>query len=318
MATPIDLSHPIYHNEDRARAHLESVRWPNGVVCPHCGGTDNARPVKGKSMGPGWYYCGDCTSKFTVRVGTVYERSHIALHKWLLAFRLMASSKKGISAHQLHRSLGITYKSAWFMSHRIREAMREGGLASMGGSGKTVEVDETFIGHDKSIKPKGQKKGRGYHHKYKVLSLVERGGKVRSIVVDDLRAKTIVPILREQIDRESRVMTDEAGYYKAVGREFAEHGVVRHGIGEYVSVTDPTVHTNTLEGYFSIFKRGMKGVYQHCAKRHLPRYLAEFDFRYSNRVALGVDDSERTTLALKGAEGRRLTYRRPDEFRVSA
>ncbi|MCH8097660.1 MAG: IS1595 family transposase [Proteobacteria bacterium] len=316
MTTPLDLTNPIYQHEDAARAHLEEIRWPNGVVCPHCGETENSRPLRGKSMGPGWYYCPDCRGKFTIRVGTVYERSHIPLHKWLLGFRLMASSKKGMSAHQLHRTLGITYKSAWFMCHRIREAMKEDSPEPLGSGGGAVEVDETFIGYDETKKPRGQKKGRGYHHKHKVLSLVDRdSGQARSMVINDLKANTLAPLVRENLVREARLMTDEAAYYTKVGREFAEHGIVHHGRGEYVR---GDIHTNTIEGYFSIFKRGMKGVYQHCGEQHLQRYLNEFDFRYSNRSALGIEDAERTTLALKGAEGKRLTYRRPNERRATA
>ena len=255
-------------------------------------------------MGKGWYHCRCCRKKFTVRVGTLYERSHIPLNKWILATHLLSSSKKGMSSHQLHRMLGVTYKTAWFMSHRIREAMREGVLAPMSGPGGIVEVDETFIGHDHIIKPKGQLKGRGYHHKYKVLTLVERGGKARSMVVNDLKTRTIAPLVRQNLAREARLMTDEAPYYTLVGREFAEHGVVHHFRGEYGR---GEIHTNTIEGYFSIFKRGMKGVYQHCAKKHLHRYLSEFDFRYNYRQ---VTDAERTIAALKGITGKRLTYRR--------
>ena len=301
----INLSNPIFHNENAARKHLESIRWPDGPYCPFCGQfeTVKALPPKG-SMGKGWYHCRGCRKKFTVRVGTLYERSHIPLYKWILATHLLSSSKKGMSSHQLHRMLSITYKTAWFMAHRIREAMREGVLAPMGGLGGTVEVDETFIGYDRTIKPKYQKKGRGFHHKYKVLTLVERGGKTRSMVVDNLKAKTLVPILREQIDCETRVITDEAGYYQHLHRVFAEHQVVHHNRGEYGR---GNIHTNTIEGYFSIFKRGMKGVYQHCAKKHLHRYLSEFDFRYNYRQ---VSDAERTITALKGIEGKRLTYRR--------
>ena len=216
-----------------------------------------------------------------------------------------------MSSHQLHRMLGVTYKTAWFMTHRIREAMRDTNPQGMGGNGGTVEVDETFIGHDKSKKPKGQKKGRGYHHKYKVLTLVERGGTTRSFHVDAVDAKTLAPILRQQIYRDANLMTDEASYYTKVGREFASHSVVRHNQGEYGR---GKTHTNTIEGFFSIFKRGMKGVYQHCSKQHLHRYLAEFDFRYNERQAFGVSDAERAAKALKGITGKRLTYRRTSSW----
>jgi transposase-like protein len=252
--------------------------------------------------------CSDCRKQFTVKVGTVFESAHIPLNKMLQAVYLMCASKKGISAHQLHRVLGITYKSAWFLCHRIREAMRSGDLAPMGGNGGAVEVDETFIGREP-----GKEKKRAYHHKMKVLSLVDREtGKARSMVVDNLHPKTLVPILKENIDRESRIMTDEAGQYHHLKNDFADHAFTRHGAGEYVSMTDRTIHTNTIEGYFSIFKRGMKGTYQHCAKHHLHRYLAEFDFRYNNRSALGVEDKERHHNALAGIVGRRITYRQPD------
>ena len=301
-------------NDEAALAYLEAVLWPTGPVCPHCGATDRIYELRGKSTRPGVRKCGHCRKPFTVTVGTVFERSHVALHKWVQAFYLLCCSKKGISSHQLHRMLGISYKAAWFMSHRIREAMRDGALDVFGGDGGTVEVDETFIGHDQTVKPRGEKKGRGYAHKHKVLSLVDRSkGKARSMVVDSLKAETLVPILQENIAAEARVMTDEAGQYLKLSAKFAGHGVVQHGAGEYVRRDDRTIHTNTIEGYFSIFKRGMKGTYQHCAKKHLHRYLAEFDFRYNHRVAHGIGDSERANRALVGVTGKRLTYRRADE-----
>jgi len=304
------LSRPYFYEEEAAYAKLESLLWPDGPVCPKCGGMEKAYKLNGASHRIGLYKCGHCRKQFTVKIGTIFESSHVPLHKWFQAIHLMVSSKKGISANQLHRTLEVTLKTAWFMGHRIREAMRSGDLAPMGGAGGIVEVDETFIGHDKTIKPKGQKKGRGYAHKNKVLSLVDRdSGKARSMVVDDLKAITLVPILQENIDRETRVMTDEAGQYVRLHELFPEHGFVRHGAGEYVSRLDPTVHTNTIEGYFSIFKRGMKGVYQHCAKHHLHRYLAEFDFRYNNRARLEVNDTQRTDAVLAAIVGRRLMYR---------
>jgi transposase-like protein len=302
------LSRPFFHDEAAAFAHVESVLWPEGPTCPHCGSV--ATPYDLAATRIGLRKCRDCRKQFTVRVGTIFESSHVPLHKWLQALHLMCSSKKGISAHQMHRVLEVTYKTAWFMAHRIREAMRSGELAPMGGLGGAVEVDETFIGNDRTIKPKGVKKGRGYHHKHKVLSLVDReAGQVRSMVVDNLSAKTLTPILRENIAKEARVMTDEAGQYQKLGEHFAGHGFTRHGVGEYVSLEDRTIHTNTIEGYFSIFKRGMKGVYQHCGKQHLHRYLAEFDFRYNHRSALGVEDQARTGAALQGSRGKRLLYR---------
>ena len=228
----------------------------------------------------------------------------------------MTASKKGVSSHQLHRILEITYKSAWFLAHRIREAMRSGDLAPFGSNGGTVEVDETFIGNDPD-KPKAPN-ARAYHHKMKVLALVDRTtGQARSMVIDNVRPETIAPIVRENLAKEARLMTDEATHYRRVGKEFAQHGVVRHAQEEYVNAADRTLHTNTIEGYFSIFKRGMRGVYQHASKKHLHRYLAEFDFRYSNRIALGVDDSARAVKALEGVVGKRLTYRAADSGRVA-
>jgi transposase-like protein len=309
--TPLNLSDPIYHDEDAARAHLEAMRWPDGPVCPYCGSLgERVRALAGESMGKGWYYCGECNKKFTVRVGAVYERSHIPLHKWLLAFRLMASSKKGISAHQLHRTLGITYKSAWFMAHRIREAMRDTDPSPLGGKDKVVEADETFLGpaRDVFVNDRGWVKERGTHTKMKVLSLVERGGKVRSVKVETLTSEELRRVLVSNVSRDTTLHTDEAQHYKSVGREFAKHESVNHSEKEYAR---KEVTTNTVEGYFSIFKRGMRGIYQHCAEHHLQRYLDEFDFRYSNRSALGIEDAERTTRAIKGAEGKRLTYRQP-------
>ncbi len=302
------FSAPHFSDEDAARRHLEAIRWPDGPTCPHCGSIGRAYATNR----PGKYRCAEkeCRKDFTATVGTLFERSHIPLTTWFKAVYLLCSSKKGMSSHQMHRMLGISYKTAWFMTHRIREAFRTGELAPMGGNGTIVEIDETFIGNDRDIKPKGEKKGRGYHHKHKVLSLIDRETKqARSMVVDDLSAATLTPILRENIGKESRVMTDEAGQYRKLGSEFADHGFTRHGQGEYVDLADRTIHTNTLEGYFSIFKRGMKGVHQHCGKQHLHRYLAEFDFRYNNRVALGIGDSERAEKAIAGIGGKRLMYR---------
>jgi len=299
------LSRPYFHDEQAAYDKLESLLWPDGPICPHCGGMKRVYELKGASHRIGLKKCGHCRKQFTVKVGTVFESSHVPLYKWLQACYLMASSKKGISSNQLARTLEVTVKTAWFMSHRIREAMREGALDPMGGIGKVVEVDETFIGNDRTKKPHGEKKGRGYAHKYKVLTLVERGGKARSMVVDDLKAKTIVPILRERIAEETQIITDEAGQYRYLHRDFP-HDFVRHGQGEWGR---GPIHTNTIEGFFSIFKRGMKGVYQHASKRHLPRYLAEFDFRYNRRES---EDWERADAMLMGIVGKRLTYQRPD------
>jgi transposase-like protein len=306
-----DLSDPAFTDEDKAREVIEASRWPNGVTCPHCGLSEFVKILGGKSMGPGWYHCAQCREKFTVRTGTLYERSHIPLHKWLLATHLLTSSKKGISAHQLFRMLGFgSYRTAWFMAHRIREGMRSGNLAPMGGNGSIIEIDESYIGRKPGVEPK-----RGWvRHKHAVLTLVERGGSARSFHVDDVTKEQIVPIINANIDRESHLMTDEARRYEAIGKQFASHGVVDHSREEYGytdRATGRKINTNTVEGYYSIFKRGMKGVYQHCSEKHLHRYLAEFDFRYSNRSALGVEDGERAAKALKGIEGKRLTYRIP-------
>lgn len=302
------LSAPYFHNEEAAYEFVESKLWPQGPVCPHCGGVERISRMGGKSTRIGAYKCYVCRKPFTVKVGTIFEASHIPMRLWLQAIFLISSSKKGISSHQIHRTLGITVKSAWFMTHRIREAMRDSDMSPFGANGGTVEVDETFIGQDATKKPKGPKT-RSYQHKRKVLSLVDRTtGKSRSMVVDDIKMRTLMPILQANIDREARILTDEAGQYRRLGEHFAAHDRVCHGIGEYVSKKDTSVHTNTIEGYFSIFKRGMKGVYQHCGHNHLNRYLAEFDFRYSNRIKLGVDDAERADILLKGVVGKRLTY----------
>ena len=303
------LSAPHFHNEEAAYTFVEARIWPRGPVCPHCGGVERISKMRGKSTRFGVYKCYDCRKPFRVTVGTIFEASHIKLNVWLQAVFLVASSKKGVSSNQLHRMLGITLKSAWFLSHRIREAMKNNGLEVFGADGGDVEIDETFIGHDFTIKPKGEKKGRGFHHKNKVLSLIDRStGRSRSVVVDNLKAKTLLPILQSGISPKARVLTDDAGYYNRLNEYFTDHGYSRHMLGEYVSPNDPTVHTNTVEGFFSIFKRGMKGVYQHCGHNHLHRYLAEFDFRYNNRKALGVEDSERAEKLLAGVKGKRLTY----------
>ncbi|MGN6115459.1 MAG: IS1595 family transposase [Nitrobacter sp.] len=305
------LAKAYFHNERAAFRHLEKLLWGNGVICPKCGTVDRAgrlEGVKGKNgkVRLGLWKCYECRKQFTVRVGTVFESAHIPLHKCLQAVHLIASSKKGISSHQLHRILEIQYKSAWFLAHRIREAMRDGKLAPMGGAGKIVEADETFTG-----RLAGQPKSRkgGWAHKNTVLTLVERGGIARSFHVESTSIAQIVPILRTNIRRESSLMTDEARHYIGVGKEFASHDSVNHKQEEYVR---GDVTTNTVEGFYSIFKRGMKGVYQHCSEKHLHRYLAEFDFRYSNRIALGVDDQDRADKAIRGMVGKRLTYRWPD------
>ncbi|HYI47779.1 MAG TPA: IS1595 family transposase [Allosphingosinicella sp.] len=304
-----NLTDPIFNNEEAARAHFEAIRWPDGRVCPHCGTIDNSVLMQGKTTRPGLYKCRDCRKPFTATMGTVYERSHIPLHKWLLATHLMVSSKKGISAHQLFRMLGFgSYRTGWFMAHRIREAMRSDDLTPFGSGGGAVEVDETFIGRLKGV-PKAK---RAFHHKMKVLALVDRdSGRARTMVIDAVNAETLMPIVLANVAREARVMTDEHYGYRHVKAHFADHGTTRHSADQYVDFNDRTIHSNTVEGYFSIFKRGMKGIYQHCGEQHLHRYLREFDFRYSNRDALGVSDAQRAVIAVQGTVGKRLTYTRP-------
>lgn len=299
-----NLENPVFTDADKAREALEAVRWPNGPFCPHCGVTENIAAVSGNKHRAGLYYCNACHGQFTVTVGTVFERSKIPLNKWWLAVHLLSSSKKGISSHQLHRSLGVTYKTAWFMTHRIREAMRDGSLSSppMGGKGKVVEADETYIGQKKN-----RRRNKGHAHKHAVVTLVERSGKARSFHVGNNKASTIMPLVRANIAKESKLATDEAGQYVQAHKHFADHLTVDHSKEEWIR---GEAGTNTVEGYFSIFKRGMKGIYQHCGEQHLHRYLAEYDFRYNNRTKLGVDDQQRTLNALKGIEGKRLTYRR--------
>lgn len=311
------LSRPYFHDAAAAFEHVEGMLWPQGPVCHHCGSMEKHYALKGGRTKPskknphgveihGLYKCRDCRKKFTVRMGTIFEESHLPLHKWLQALHAMCASKKGVSAQQLHRALEITYKTAWFMCHRIREAMRSDDFTPMGGAGKFVEVDETYIGRLAGV----PKQKTGAAHKNTVLTLVERGGIARSFHIDSATVARVLPIVNKNIHKETVFMSDEARVYDNIGPKFAAHGTVNHGREEYVR---GVVHTNTVEGYYSIFKRGMKGVYQHCAEHHLHRYLAEFDFRYSNRVALGIDDNVRSLIALKGAKGKRLTYRRPVE-----
>jgi transposase-like protein len=308
---PSVLSEPYFTDEQAAFDRLEAIVWPDGIVCPHCGTIGKAAALTGVKdkkgrVRLGLKKCYACRKQFTVRIGTVFEASHIPLNIWWQAAFLLCSSKKGISSNQLHRTLGVTLKTAWFMSHRLREAMRVMQMDPLGGAGKDVEADETFIGQKR---PKARN-DRGYAHKHAVVSLVERGGKVRSQHVNDVNAATLRPILRAQVDPSSWLHTDESSVYRSIGKEFKYHFTVEHGAGEYVR---GGAHTNTIEGFFSIFKRGMVGVYQHCNSAHLKRYLAEFDFRYNQRVALGVADMERTDRALRGIVGKRLTYRMPTE-----
>lgn len=299
------LSAKHFHDEAAAYAYIEARIWPNGPVCPHCGGVERIGKMGGKSTRIGTYKCYQCRKPFTVKIGTIFEASHVPLNVWLQAMYLIAGSKKGISSNQLHRTLGVTLKTAWFMSHRIREAMRGGDLAPFGSGGGIVEADETFIGVEPNHKQFS--KSFAYHHKMKVLALVDRDtGHSRAFVIDHVAADIIKPIIRANLSAEARVVTDEAAVYRRLGKEFASHAAVHHTAGEYGR---GAIHTNTIEGYFSIFKRGMKGVYQFCGKQHLHRYLAEFDFRYSNRVALGFNDADRADKLLAGIVGKRLTYR---------
>ncbi len=296
------LSAPHFHNEEAAYAYVEARIWPNGPVCPHCGGVERISKMQGKSTRIGTYKCYQCRKPFTVKIGTIFEASHVPMNVWLQAMYLIAGSKKGISSNQLHRTLGVTLKTAWFMSHRIREAMRSGDLTPFGSDGGAVEVDETYIGRKKGV----EYKGGGGSHKMKVLALVDRNtGRSRAMVIDSTTRAVIEPIVMANLSREARLMTDEALLYRKIGVNFADHQVVRHYGNEYVR---GEAHTNTVEGYFSIFKRGMRGVYQFCGEKHLHRYVAEFNFRYDNRVALGCGDAERADRLLAGIVGKRLTY----------
>ncbi len=305
-----DFSNPIFHNETKARTWLEARLWPDGPICPHCGVVDEATLMKGKSHRLGLYQCNACRKPFTVTVGTLYERSRIPLHKWLAATHLMMASKKGMSALQVGRMLGFSKKTAWFVCHRIRESLRDTKPEPMGGEGKIVEADETFIGGKEKNRHRSKRaKTRlgGSWGKETVFSLVERGASVRSQHVTRVSAKTLRPILVAQVDRKSTLMTDDAGQYRIMGHEFARHESVNHGIGEYVR---GDASTNAVENYYSILKRGITGTYHHVSQQHLKRYLAEFDFRYNERSGLGVTDAERADKALKGITGKRLTYRR--------
>lgn len=305
------FSAPHFKDDNEARKVLEGILWPDGPICPHCGTLNHAYATKRAGV----WRCAEkeCRKDFTVTMRTVMERSKIALHKWLQAFHLMTSSKKGISAHQLHRTLDIGYEAAWFMAHRIREAMREGGLAPMGGGGGIVEADETYFGKTAETYVSPKRKGRPFlkrtvqRNNRPILALVERGGRVRTFHVPVASQTNVQQIVRENIAREARLHTDESRLYFGMNKNFT-HETVKHSIGEYVR---GDVHTNSAEGYFSIFKRGMRGIYQHCREKHLHRYLAEYDFRYNHRVKLGYNDGERAALAVKNAAGKRLTYRGP-------
>jgi transposase-like protein len=309
---------PHFTNEDKAREHLEALRWPEGPFCPHCGSLNakrlplqRGRPTKAHPEGAerkGVIQCNDCRKQYSVTVGTAFESSKIPLHKWLLANHLLCASKKGMSAHQLHRMLGITYKSAWFMFHRIREAMKPTDNGPMGGPNSFVEVDETYVG--------GLAGNRAYRKtapKKIVVALVERdtlagNGQVRSFHVANVTAKTLRPLVVTNITRDTYLLTDRASHYRRVGKEFAAHGSTDHGERQYAQGEN---HTNTVENFFSIFKRGVIGTYHHLSEAHLHRYTAEFDFRYNTRKG---SDAERSDLALKGIAGKRLTYRRTDQI----
>lgn len=300
-----ELSNPIFQDTEKARTWLEAHLWPDGPICPQCGTVGNATRITTR---PGWHQCNvpECRKQFTVTVGTLFERSHIPLNKWLMVAFLVCASKKGISAHQVHRMIGVSYKSAWFMMHRLREAMRESKFPGpLGGQNKVVEADETYVGG------KAKNRKNKVPPKEAVFSLVEREGKVRSHHVPAVSAKTLRPILVSQVSRKSYLMTDDSTVYPEIGDEFAGHGSVNHSIEEYVRGN--FWHTNTVENYFSILKRGITGTYHHVSQQHLKRYLAEFDFRYNERITLGVNDRDRATKMLRGIVGKRLTYRRTNE-----
>lgn len=307
------LSAPHFHNEKAAFRFVEARIWPEGPVCPHCGGFDRIGKLEGESTRLGVHKCYQCRKPFTVKVGTIFESSHIKLHIWLQAIFLISSSKKGISSNQLARTLGITVKSAWFMSHRIREAMKDGSMGPLGGEGKVVEADETYHGKKEekatqttSGRPfTGSKHGRGPANKRAIVTLVERGGKARSFHVDRADKQTVARIVVENIAKDSHLHTDESRLYTGAEAHVAAHFFVRHASNEYAR---DGVHNNSTEGFFGIFKRGMKGIYQHCDEKHLHRYLSEYDFRYNHRELLGYNDMDRANSLIKGAVGKRLTY----------
>ena len=303
-----NLTNPVFHDEEKARSFFENERWPHGVVCPFCNARDHVSRLNGKSMGVGYYYCNACDQKkFTVRTGSVMERSHIPLAKWALGFRLMAASKKGVSSKQLQRMLGITYKAAWFMSHRIREAMSldAKSVTPLGGKGKVIESDETFVGGKK----KNAHKGKPEPKKHAVHALVERGGQIRVKHVADVTAKTLRENLVTMASRKSELHTDQALAYDHIGKEFAKHKSVNHSLDEYFK---DGAGVQSAEAFFAILKRGVYGTFHSVSEAHLQRYCDEFAFRWNTRSSLGIEDTERASLAIKGAAGKRLTYRRPN------
>jgi len=302
---------PIFQDETAAREALEAVRWPEGPICPHCGNShpDRIAKITTKSARPGLYYCNECKGQFTVTVGTVFERSKIPLTKWWMAAHMMNSGKNGVSAHEIHRNLGVTYKTAWFMMHRLREAMKDLAPTPMGGEGQNIQADETYYGNSKRAKSYR----KGHRHKRSVVALVEPKGRVRTFHVKSATAETVREILVTNVHRSTELHTDESRLYTEVGKEFSAHKTVNHGWnqrGEYVGKDGQT--TNAVENFFGTFKRGMKGTYRFCNEKHLHRYLTEFEFRHNNRSGLGIKDGERTALAMKGIEGKRLTYRPTD------
>jgi transposase-like protein len=302
LAMKSTISSKCFHNEETAYAWVENLLWPEGPICPHCGGVDRIGKLAGKSTRIGVYKCYQCHKPFTVKVGTIFEDSHVPLRHWLQAMFLLASSKKGISANQLARTLGCTLKTGWFIGHRIREAMRDLGIASapMGSGGGVVEADETYLG-----RKQGMPRVRGVQHKMAVVSLVERAGRVRSFKVDEVTKPEVEKIIRENVSKEARLMTDSHAIYRHGDFDVADHQMVDHE----VEWRRGDAHTNTVESYYSVFKRGMKGTYQHCQEKHLHRYAAEFDFRHNNRIAVGVDDAARFANMVRGIVGKRLTYR---------
>jgi transposase-like protein len=311
------LDAPQFADEDAAIAYVEAWLWPDGPACPHCGTIGEASRSKGKTTRPGLWNCRACRKPFTVRMGTIFESSHVPMRIWLQAIYLICSSKKGISTRQIQRTLGGSMKTAWFLMHRIREAMKDdGSTGPLGGEGAVVESDETYTVYKEGgptwiLHPEhGWQKRRSGSDRVPVVTLVERGGRARSHKVENVTAETLRNVVVNGTDAKSRLMTDELRAYRRIGRNFAGHDSVNHSEEEWArKLPDGTkAHTNTVEGFFSILKRGIYGCYFHVSEQHLHRYLAEFDFRYSNRERLGVDDAARADRALVGAKGKRLTY----------